>query len=32
MPNPRRSMPVRWKQITGITGPIALPLEFDPGH
>jgi hypothetical protein len=32
MPNPRRSGPACWKQITGITGPIALPLEFDPGH
>jgi cytochrome P450 len=31
MPNPRRSGPACWKQITGITGPIALPLEFDPG-
>jgi cytochrome P450 len=32
MPNARLSGPARWKQITGITGPIALPLEFDPGH
>ena len=32
MPNARLSGPPRWKQITGITGPIALPLEFDPGH
>jgi len=32
MPNPRRTEPARWKQITGITGPIALPLEFEPGH
>ncbi len=32
MPNPRPSAPARWKQMTGITGPTALPLEFDPGH
>jgi cytochrome P450 len=32
MPNPRLSGPARWKQITGITGPITLPLEFDRGH
>jgi hypothetical protein len=32
MPNPRRTEPARWKQIIGITGPIALPLEFEPGH
>jgi cytochrome P450 len=32
MPHPRRTEPARWKQIIGITGPIALPLEFEPGH
>jgi cytochrome P450 len=32
MPNPRRTEPAQWKQIIGITGPIALPLEFEPGH
>jgi cytochrome P450 len=32
MPNPRLSAPARWKQLTGITGPTTLPLEFDPGH
>ena len=32
MPNPRASGLAHWKQMTGITGPIALPLEFDPGH
>jgi cytochrome P450 len=32
MPNPRASGPAPWKQMTGITGPTALPLEFDPGH
>jgi cytochrome P450 len=32
MPNPRRSGRAHWKQMTGITGPTALPLEFDAGH
>jgi cytochrome P450 len=32
MPNPRRTEPAQWKQIIGITGPTALPLEFEPGH
>jgi cytochrome P450 len=32
MPNPRRSGTAHWKQMTGITGPTTLPLEFDPGH
>jgi len=32
MPNPRRAEPAQWKRIIGITGPIALPLEFEPGH
>jgi cytochrome P450 len=32
MPNPRAGGPARWSQMTGITGPTALPLEFDPGH
>jgi cytochrome P450 len=32
MPNPRRGGRAHWKQMTGITGPIALPLGFDPGH
>jgi cytochrome P450 len=32
MPNPRRTEPAQWKQIIGITGPIAVPLEFEPGH
>jgi cytochrome P450 len=32
MPNPRRSGLAHWSQLTGITGPTALPLEFDPGH
>jgi cytochrome P450 len=32
MPNPRPSGPACWKQMTGITGPTTLPLEFDPGY
>jgi cytochrome P450 len=32
MPNPRPSGPACWKQMTGITGPTALPIAFDPGH
>jgi cytochrome P450 len=29
MPNPRRTQPARWKAMTGIIGPISVPLEFD---
>lgn len=32
MPNPRPGGSARWKPLTGITGPTALPLEFDAGH
>jgi cytochrome P450 len=32
MPNPRPNGPACWKQMTGITGPTALPIAFDPGH
>ncbi|WP_406814345.1 cytochrome P450 [Mycobacterium sp. M23085] len=32
MPNPRRTGPAPWKAISGITGPVTLPLEFDVGH
>jgi cytochrome P450 len=32
MPNPRLAGPAKWKAITGITGPITLPLVFDVGH
>lgn len=32
MPNPRPIGPVPWKAISGITGPVTLPLEFDVGH
>lgn len=31
MPNPRRAEPAQWKAMTGIIGPISLPLEFDTG-
>ncbi|HUO39687.1 MAG TPA: cytochrome P450 [Mycobacterium sp.] len=31
MPNPRRTQPATWKAMTGITGPINMPLEFDTG-
>jgi cytochrome P450 len=29
MPNPRRTEPAQWKAMTGIIGPISVPLEFD---
>jgi cytochrome P450 len=32
MPNPRSGGLAHWSRLTGITGPTALPLEFDPGH
>ncbi|MBV8862865.1 MAG: cytochrome P450 [Mycobacterium sp.] len=32
MPNPRPNGPACWKQMTGITGPTALPVAFDRGH
>jgi cytochrome P450 len=32
MPNPRRTGPAPWKPLTGLSGPITLPIEFDPGH
>jgi cytochrome P450 len=32
MPNIRRTGPVPWKPMTGISGPIALPVEFDCGY
>ena len=32
MPNPRQTGPSPWKGMAGITGPLGLPLEFDPGH
>jgi cytochrome P450 len=32
MPNIRRTGPAPWKSIYGISGPITLPVQFDPGH
>jgi cytochrome P450 len=32
MPNPRRIEPAQWKAMTGIIGPISVPLEFDALH
>jgi cytochrome P450 len=32
MPNVRRVGPAPWKSVIGVSGPITLPLEFDPGH
>jgi cytochrome P450 len=32
MPNPRRTEPAQWKAMTGIIGPLSVPLEFDTGH
>lgn len=32
MPNPRRTEPAQWKAMTGIIGPISVPLKFDTGH
>jgi cytochrome P450 len=32
MPNIRRTGPAPWKPVIGITGPITLPVQFDPGH
>lgn len=32
MPNARPTGPSPWKGMAGITGPLSLPVEFDPGH
>jgi cytochrome P450 len=32
MPNLRRAGPAPWKSVMGVSGPIILPVEFDPGH
>ena len=32
MPNARQTGPSPWKGMAGITGPLTVPLEFDPGH
>jgi cytochrome P450 len=31
MPNPRQTGPSPWPAMAGITGPLSVPLEFDPG-
>lgn len=30
MPNAHRTGPALWKPLTGLSGPITLPIEFDP--
>lgn len=30
MPNPRLTGPAMWRPMSGITGPLSVPLEFDP--
>lgn len=32
MPHLRRTGPAPWKPMTGLSGPQALPIEFDAGH
>ncbi|OBA57522.1 cytochrome [Mycobacterium sp. 1100029.7] len=32
MPNAHETGPSPWKGMGGITGPVSVPLEFDPGH
>ena len=32
MPNVHRSGPAPWKPLTGLSGPITLPIEFDAGY
>jgi cytochrome P450 len=32
MPNARRTGPAPWKPVTGLGGPISLPIEFDTEH
>lgn len=32
MPYAHRTGPAPWKPLTGISGPITLPIEFDAGH
>lgn len=32
MPRIRRTGPAPWKPLWGISGPITLPVQFDPGH
>ncbi len=32
MPNPRLAGPAPWPGMSGITGPLSVPLEFGVGH
>ena len=32
MPNMDRTGPAPWKSVIGTSGPIALPVAFEPGH
>jgi cytochrome P450 len=32
MPAIRRTGPAPWKPVFGVSGPITLPVQFDPGH
>lgn len=32
MPSPRRTGPAPWKPLLSLTGPTALPIEFDARH
>jgi cytochrome P450 len=32
MPNARRTGPAPWKPLSGLSGPVTLPIEFDAGH
>jgi len=32
MPKIRRTGPAPWKPLFGVSGPITLPVEFEPGH
>jgi cytochrome P450 len=32
MPNAHRTGPAPWKPLSGLSGPMTLPIEFDPGH
>ena len=32
MPDIRRTGPAPWKPLFGISGPLTLPVEFEPGH
>ena len=32
IPNARRTGPAPWEPLTGMSGPVTLPIEFDTGH